>query len=251
MRYYPIQLNPNLNYQESNPSEGLRNVIAFYWELNTKEIALNYQVIPDGCVDIVFNCSSKEIFISPTLIKPVSFNLLKNEKWFGIRFYPGVLAAWLRVKLSSLQFETIALENINKHLEKELLKILSPTRFFEERVKNANQYFTKKTFKVNSKILESLTSIYKSKGGLLLKNNLNNNALSVGERQLRRLFHQEVGISPKSFARIVRNQFTLYELINSQNSKTYYDFYFDQSHMIKEMKSLTGLTPKQVLAQLF
>lgn len=251
MKYHPIQLNSNLSYQESSPIKGLKIEIAFYWELNTNETNLNYQIIPDGCVDIIFNCSSKEIFVCPTIIKPISFDLLKNEKWFGIRFYPGKLASLLGVKLSALQFETIALEDINNQFKKQLEEILSPTNTFEQRIENTNQFFRKQSFETNTKIVESLHTIYKTKGGLLLKENFNNNSFTIGERQLRRLFHQEIGVSPKSFVRIVRNQFLLNELMKTQNSKTYYDSYFDQSHMIKEMKKLTGFTPKQVLAQLF
>lgn len=251
MKYHPLQLNSNLNYQESSPSKGLRNDIAFYWEINTKEFKIAYQIIPDGCVDIIFNGTTKEIFVSPTLKTSVSFDLQKNEKWFGIRFFPGKLAGWLSVKLSALQFETVALGNINQKLEKQLLEIFLPTNSFEQRVNNANQYFIKKSFETNSKVLEILSTIYKTKGGLLLKNNLDNNVFTIGERQLRRLFHQEIGVAPKSFSRIVRSQFMLNEWRHNQNSHSYFDLYFDQPHLIKDMKNLTGLTPKQILTQLF
>ena len=121
--------------------------------------------------------------------------------------------------------------------------------FFEQRVKLINQFFLQKKFQKNPNISEALCSIYKTKGSILL-NERNKNAFPVSERHLRRLFHQEIGVSPKMFARIIRNQFLLSELKRNKKSKIYYELYYDQSHMNKEMKDLTGFTPKQIIAQL-
>ncbi len=249
MNYYPIQLNLNVSYRELYPLVKLRKKIAFYWELEARNTPQSYLVIPDGCIDIIFNCSNNQIYVCPTLIRPDSFTILKGEKWFGMRFYPGVLAGLLRVKFSALQFNTIALEDINRKIEKQLLEKLSKGKTFEQRVDIANHYFICNPLVTDYRITETLKTIYESKGNLLLKES-NQYTPSIGERQLRRLFHDEIGVSPKSLARIIRNQFMLVELKNNRKTKSFYDLYFDQSHMIREMKSLTSFTPKQIINQL-
>ncbi|MFK7907071.1 MAG: helix-turn-helix domain-containing protein [Chitinophagales bacterium] len=69
----------------------------------------------------------------------------------------------------------------------------------------------------------------------------------MSPRQLRRLFHQHIGVSPKKFARIVRSQYFLNALKSKYSMDSLYDAYFDQAHFIKEIKEMTGLTPRQLM----
>jgi AraC-like DNA-binding protein len=61
-----------------------------------------------------------------------------------------------------------------------------------------------------------------------------------------------MGKSPKQFIRIVRFQEVLRRLSLGDNSYlteyAYNNGYFDQSHFIKDFKSLSGYTPKEFVA---
>ncbi len=66
-------------------------------------------------------------------------------------------------------------------------------------------------------------------------------------RWLHTKFIQKVGISPKSFSSVIRFQ-QFYQAWARNNEKhffqkDFYDFYYDQSHFIKEFKRFTGLAP--------
>ena len=250
MKYHPIQLNGQVDYTEAPPPIGLQDKIAYYWEIKTNSKHFDYSIIPDGCVDIVVNCSAdNQLFITPTLMTVGHVELGKEETWFGVRFYPGSLASLLRTNLSDFHFETVELENINNALNQQLETLLVGTTSFEERINRMNSFLSSKTLHSNNKVLEVINAIYKTKGGILFKE-YSSQTFSISERQLRRLFNQEVGLPPKRFASIVRNQFLLNEFKQNKYSKSYYDLYFDQAHMIREMKKLTGLTPNQMILKL-
>jgi len=72
---------------------------------------------------------------------------------------------------------------------------------------------------------------------------------TLSEVQFRRRFREEVGLSPKYFARITR----VNAIADILKARTYislthlsYRFaYFDQAHFIKDLKSVTGFSPSQ------
>jgi AraC-like DNA-binding protein len=69
------------------------------------------------------------------------------------------------------------------------------------------------------------------------------------ERHIERMFNESVGISPKKFGNIIKLHHFLKHLKNGSNNKNltaiaYEAGYADQSHLIKEFKKFTGMTPK-------
>lgn len=77
-------------------------------------------------------------------------------------------------------------------------------------------------------------------------------ALSV--RQFERQFEREIGMPPKRFARIARFQGALDSKVATPN-RTWLDIahcvgYYDQMHLVRDFKSLSGITPTQLMAQL-
>ena len=76
--------------------------------------------------------------------------------------------------------------------------------------------------------------------------------LGYTKRYLDLLFKEHVGVSPKSLASILRFQ-EVYQGWMQQKSPTFFrnhwpDYYYDQSHFIKEFKRFTGFTPQQYTA---
>jgi len=75
--------------------------------------------------------------------------------------------------------------------------------------------------------------------------------IGLSERQLERRFIDQIGISPKTFARILRFQSVVQQ---RKNGKRWLDAaidsgYFDQAHLVNDIKSLTGLLPRDFFAR--
>ena len=74
--------------------------------------------------------------------------------------------------------------------------------------------------------------------------------LGRSRQHLRRTFLQYVGVGPKTFARVVRMQRAVARLQDEPTAslaELAVDLgYFDQAHMARDLRQLTGATPVQV-----
>jgi AraC-like DNA-binding protein len=78
--------------------------------------------------------------------------------------------------------------------------------------------------------------------------------LGVSERQLRRVFREAFGMSPKEFAQLTRFQRALRAARKggrtSWTSIAADAGYYDQAHLIAEFRAIAGVTPRALLAEL-
>ncbi|WP_437531993.1 AraC family transcriptional regulator [Sorangium sp. So ce726] len=73
--------------------------------------------------------------------------------------------------------------------------------------------------------------------------------LRVAERTLRALFHEEIGISPKRYARIARIRRAAERLATTSLARLALETgFYDQAHLTAEFRSLLGVTPRAYLA---
>jgi transcriptional regulator GlxA family with amidase domain len=75
-------------------------------------------------------------------------------------------------------------------------------------------------------------------------------AVDLGERQLERLFDAKVGLSPKALAKVLRFQSFL---AHAHEPRPTADLalahgYTDQSHLARDLRALTDLTPAELRA---
>jgi len=124
----------------------------------------------------------------------------------------------------------------------------------QDKLKTLNAFFTglvsKKGLTNQALIEASLDFIFKNKGA----NSINQLVKHTGytERHIERTFAECVGLSPKKFANIVKLHSFL-KLVkgksrhNNLTRISYEAGYSDQSHLIKEFRKYTGITPKDYL----
>ena len=247
--YHPLQINDYVHYRESLPCKALRDKVVCFWELKALKREVDYFVIPDGCVDIVVNCGKeKEVYLSPTLIKPDIFQLAKHETWFGIRLLPAMASQLFSIHLTELKHQAIELRDIQPRWSRFLEEELFEADGFEEKIRVVEEFLIQSSSLINGQTdtrLEGfIQTIYHTHGTISIAEA---NKYFISSRQLRRLFQQHIGVSPKKFARIVRSQYFLKTLKTNHQADSLYDAYFDQAHFIKEIKEMTGLTPRQLI----
>jgi len=136
------------------------------------------------------------------------------------------------------------------------VKLLDETEDIQERLEVIANYFNElvvsASFNPNHQVKLATNLILNSKGIISIKEL--RSRLNVAERTLERHFSQEVGVTPKQFAKMI--QFS--NSLNQISEKDYllltdvgYDSGFsDQSHFIKTFKRYTGKTPKEFQKQI-
>jgi len=51
-------------YQEIKPSKGIDNVIDSFWAFSNNKSSENFKVLPDTCVDFIFDLNQNKGFLS-------------------------------------------------------------------------------------------------------------------------------------------------------------------------------------------
>ena len=253
-----------MNYQKVLPPSDLLAYVQYFWifEDYTNNTDTHYfKIIPDGIPALIFY-DTPNLFIDekhgmlPQLYLYGAATTYSNQqiqgnfRVIGVYFQPTAVKALFSI-------DAIELSNLNLSIE----DLIGPALL--EQLLNASSTLEKLT--IISNFLTSRIQCQKydhSKASLayhLLQKQKSlsevQTELRLSERSLERIFQQHIGISPKTFSRILRFQdslSSLKQLTHSKQSLTtvgYTHGYFDQSHFIREFQEFTGSSPKKYLSQ--
>ena len=226
------------------------NVLFYQFQMNNTPIN-SISVIPDGCIDILFQCDEQKPFVNVcgSVLQRKEINFQPNTEYFGVRFLPQ--AQQFNFSVKELLNQEIPLADMLL-IEPQLLEKIISEKTFNQRTTLfkdlvGNILLSDSTFP--EIIKNALTSIYSSRGNVSMNELANQTGYST--RYLRKQFEEWVGISPKLFTQIVRFQYSLHMLIKIDN-QTVFDVvsehgYYDQAHLIKEFKKFGYLTPKKLM----
>ena len=122
-------------------------------------------------------------------------------------------------------------------------KIRAAEHFLLTHLQNPSQY--------NTLVTQAIDIIH-SQNGVISVAELTT-MTGATERQLQRKFEEQIGISPKRYTGITRMQYALRMLRTKSAHLSLAGVacesgFFDQAHLIREMKNLSGLTPGQYLS---
>ncbi|KIV56342.1 hypothetical protein AM501_31130 [Aneurinibacillus migulanus] len=264
--YRPLQppklqhevLDSNYRYREYFPSKGLESYVACYWTIDFHAMDTNKlnRIIPDGCVDIIFDLRSpsysKVAFVAGLMTKFEIINLSQNHFLFGIRFFSETVHYFLRNPVSSFIGNRVFLEDIWGNeaifMVEEIIAATEISEIIEKVELKLIKCLLLNEVNADGLLQKSMQYIYDHQGIISVGSLAEK--LSYSERNIRRTFQKELGVSPKELISIIRFQNLLQELNNSFPSRftdiTVKYGYYDQSHLIKNFKCFYGMLPTQI-----
>lgn len=124
---------------------------------------------------------------------------------------------------------------------------------FDERVRLVELFLSRRPRVVERTLIAGVAMVAFRGHGRIHVNEMAE-GISLGVRQFERRFEREIGMPPKLFARIARFQSALDAKVATP-SQTWRDVahsggYFDQMHLVRDFKSLSGISPTRLIAQL-
>ena len=183
-------------------------------------------------------------------------NLFTTSEYLMIhaRFQPGGLFKLLRIPMTELVHQNFDAELILGSEIKEIQEKLSEANNYEAMIFILNTYFLKKL----SQIKNHEQPIDKI-GKMILDNpqgfNLDKTAKEacLSHRQFEKRFAQQIGITPKYFARICRF-YQAYELKEYRPTLDWLSVavqtgYNDYQHLVKDFKQFAGTTPNELIQE--
>lgn len=221
-------------------------LVAQYW-FSPRVTDTMHSIIPDGCVDLVYVHTQGNLgwyaFGTTTLVTQQP--LINQATYFGIRLRPGKARLLVDNPLAQLTDHSQPID---------LPLVPQPDGDFSAICDQASDFLSSlriSTSYATDTVQAAIQKIQKAQGTLSVKQIARD--LAISERQLNRLFIQDVGVSPKVFSRINRFQHVYQRLqhqdISSLSSLALDAGYTDQAHFCRDFKAITGKTPKTYLAK--
>jgi AraC-like DNA-binding protein len=172
---------------------------------------------------------------------------------FAIFFKPLALWQLFRIPPSILANKVYdGIDLLGKEIQN-LWSMLAESRTFQEQVRLAEEYLLPFAINALARTCMMKTAQYmtRQRGVTRINELAFHSGLSV--RQYERRFGEEVGVTPKLFARVTRFGMALDKKRLAPNlswaSIAHELGYFDQMHMVRDFQSLGGDAPREVLKQ--
>ena len=218
-------------YREWEPPPAWRHVVACCWNQEVVDGRVQ-RVIPDGYADILMYETGRVdvVGLQDAVALP---ELPSGTKIYGVRLRPEAVAAAFHIPGDELLNLTIAGEDLLGSLQ---VRSLTHQSGLDEWIRSVEP--DDRTAFATNQLGSSTVSETADE-------------LGITSRQLRRVFVDNVGLTPKTYQRVLRLQRFIAEGEQWHHLATaaVNAGYADQSHLTREVRELTGLTPARLLAE--
>ena len=218
-----------MTIHEIAPSRQLADYVDAYW-WSDEDSSGSIRILPDGCADVVFD--RDRAFVVGAMTRPLRIDAAESVGAFGIRFRPGRAAVALRTPLTLLTDARVPLRDVTKAF---------PT---VDRLENVEDTLRMVLADARSdpRVDAAVAAIIRSGGRASIESVAE--AAGVSRQHLARAFAHHVGVSPKTFGRVMRFR----RAIELGKEQQWADVaaelgYFDQSHLIADFREFAGETP--------
>jgi len=231
----------DFEYKIIKPDKSIADFVESFWLLqnhagHNKEVV----ILPDGRIDLFFSQSATE-----------PFDIILS----GLETHPNQATLATGTVMFVISFKLLATEYIFQDAVSSLLDSAKylPADFWDFNSKDLNDFdlfCEKATQKIQSLLPNEIDSrkqklfdlIYASNGALTV--NELSEKVCWSSRQINRYFNQQFGISLKAYCGILRFRASFNHI---KNGKLFpQENFADQSHFIKEVKKLSGVSPKEL-----
>jgi AraC-like DNA-binding protein len=237
----------SFSYREFPPSPRFRAHIECFWWHESGAAIPSYRVLPDGCVDILFQRKGNEsgaLRVVGTMTRAHRFELPARQIALGVRFRPAMAARFLRVGATEIVDRAIDLGDFWSSRR---------TRFLAGRIAEAETP-EEGAAQIEAALGEApaldapekaIAQLVDSRGIVNLDDLAD--AARLSPRHFRRVCLERTGISPKRLTRILRFRIAVTRATPERQG----DWagvalecgYYDQAHLINEFREFSGVAP--------
>jgi AraC-like DNA-binding protein len=215
-------------------------------------------ILPDNCSDILFELAPDGTDVVRAEVIGVMSSAHRvpagvPARYVGIRFRPGAGAAALQVNAGQLRDQGIPLADVHSVLASELRDASRATsaRDFALAVQRVLARRLGRSVTPAPRVSEALAHLTAAHGALEIGEL--SRRLRFSRQYLARLFDREVGLPPKTVARVLRMRRAM-AIAESSGTPSWAGIacqtgYADQSHFVADFRALAGTTPARWFAE--
>ncbi len=229
-----------LNFKLVRPDKSLQDFVYCFSSLKNLSEVNDGVIIPNGLIDLVLSKNKKRQFRISLLgleTKPKHMPGQNVTEFFSISFNPFAIEYIFQHSIADIL-------NKGKHL---------PADFWGFSIDDLNDFSAfcrKASLKIKSLLPEKKDERKLKLFELIFSSNGEISVQELSEkiiwspRQINRYFNQQFGLSLKAYCKILRFQASLPHI--KAGTLTPQLNFTDQSHFIKEIKSLSGVSPREL-----
>lgn len=267
----PTLVREEMNYWLLRPDARLRRAVRCYFVVEAgARLACKQELhLPDGYAEVVFNLGAsfdrsalgettscramKSSYVIGARSHSVLTRDLGNVKVIGVKLEPRMLHHLIRTPLAELRDSTVTLRDLNDRALLTLESMLADCASVEEIVGVLDEFFLRQQSRSapHEPVIEQCVERIRDTHGAMSLTAWTRERC-IDPRTLQRKFAARIGITPKTYARIVRFKHAYHRLITQcasvARADDYLDGYYDQSHFYKEFRYFTGTSPLALIA---
>lgn len=205
-----------------------------------------HRVLPDGCLDIVVN--ARHAIVVGAMTRPILVAPTDGSGMIGVRFKPGMATAFLRIPAADITDDHAPLEAVWRD-GADVADYVGSSLASEGAVPRLAELLTARLSRIADVPRDMMAAVERivARGGRVDISRLAS-SLGVTRQHLARRFATHVGVTPKTLSRVMRMREAIRLAAASRVNwaAVAVDLgYSDQSHLVSEFRSLTGLTPSR------
>jgi len=201
-----------------------------------------------------FEAAPPSVLVGPTLSPVKELGLAGEVETFTIHFQPTGFARLFRLPMSNLADLALPAKDVLRGAAEDLESSLRRLDTFEERIRAAEVWLLARLERARPAEAVDLAALLLARSGGRARISALADRVDLSPRQLQRRFLEEVGVSPKAYARLHRFA-GLLETRRLQPWLPWADLacmhgYADQAHLVREFQQLAGQSPLAALRRL-
>ncbi len=252
-------------YRTHRPAPPLAEFVEWFWYCEDVPTHDRARILPSGTVELVVNLRDDEVRLEGPVRRRLSgavvsgayggflvIDPMQHASMIGVHFKPGGAAPFLGTALSDLTDAHADLETLWGRSAVELRERLCAADTPAERFAVLEQMLTARLSRAPGRhraVPTALAAFEQPEA------RVRDVAARVGlsQRRFIRVFAAEVGLTPKLYGRVRRFQ-RARELVRTATKPDWAAVavacgFFDQSHLIRDFRGFSGLTPEEYLRQ--
>ena len=234
-------------YREENPEARLASWVECVWMSECDSAVHGHPVRPDGCMDVIYS-PDEGLRVVGTMTVEQRFDLAAGAHGFGIRFHPGMAGAFLNVNAAEVTDRMLPLEDLWGRKAHDLAARMegAPTISAAASILSAALPTPQAA---PDPVRRAIAEITTAHGEIDLDWVAGQANLST--RQFRRRCLDASGLTPKHLCRVLRfrRACALASAAPDWAEIAASVGYFDQSHLIRDFREFTGVTPMSVFSK--
>ena len=227
----------------------LRPYVECLWTRRAADASGVHRILPDGCIDVLLSREASQSAGPLTVVGTMTRALVveaESVEFVGVRFRPGRAHPFLGIPAAEVTDRRVDAADVwgrgpavleLREGEQIPAVLRSLEQLLVQRIARARP--------ANRTVDAAVSAILRASGNLSISTLAP--ALGVTRQYLARSFAVHVGVSPKTFARVARLRGVLARArVAARLDWTALALdagYYDQAHLIDEVKEMTGLTP--------